>query len=27
MSCGSQQPNEDLAKLIKVPAKECTYPK
>ena len=26
MSCGSQQPNEDLAKVNKVPAKECTYP-
>ena len=26
MSCGSQQSNEDLAKLNKVPAKECTYP-
>ena len=26
MSCGSQQPNEDLAKLKKIPAKECTYP-
>ena len=26
MSCGSQQPNEELAKLNKVPAKECTYP-
>lgn len=27
MSCGSQQPNEDLAKLKKTPSKECTYPK
>ena len=26
MSCGSQQSNEDLAKLNKVPAKECTFP-
>ena len=26
MSCGSQQPNEDLAKLKKIPASECTYP-
>lgn len=25
MSCGSQQPNTDLAKLKKIPAKECTY--
>ena len=25
MSCGSQQPNDDLAKLKKIPAKECTY--
>ena len=25
MSCGSQQPNEDLAKVKKIPAKECTY--
>lgn len=25
MSCGSQQPNEDLAKAKKIPAKECTY--
>lgn len=25
MSCGSQQPNTDLAKLKKLPAKECTY--
>ena len=27
MSCGSQQPNTDLAKLNQVPQKECTYPK
>lgn len=26
MSCGSQQPNTDLAKINKVPPKECTYP-
>ena len=26
MSCGSQQPNTDLAKLNQVPQKECTYP-
>ena len=26
MSCGSQQPNEDLAKVNKVKAKDCTYP-
>ena len=26
MSCGSQQPNTDLAKINKVPQKECTYP-
>lgn len=26
MSCGSQQPNEDLAKLLKISPKECTYP-
>ena len=26
MSCGSQQSNEDLAKLNKIPAKECTFP-
>lgn len=26
MSCGSQQSNTDLAKVNKVPAKECTYP-
>lgn len=26
MSSGSSQPNEDLAKLKKIPAKECTYP-
>lgn len=26
MSCGSQQPNTDLAKLKKIPPKECTYP-
>ena len=26
MSCGSQQPNEDLAKLKKIPTSECTYP-
>lgn len=26
MSSGSQQPNEDLAKLKKLPPKECTYP-
>ena len=25
MSCGSQNPNTDLAKLKKIPAKECTY--
>ena len=25
MSCGSQQHNTDLAKLKKIPAKECTY--
>ena len=25
MSCGSQQPNTDLAKVKKIPAKECTY--
>lgn len=25
MSCGSQQPNTDLAKLKGIPAKECTY--
>jgi DNA polymerase-1 len=25
MSCGSSQPNTDLAKLKKIPAKECTY--
>lgn len=25
MSCGSQQSNTDLAKLKKIPAKECTY--
>jgi DNA polymerase I-like protein with 3'-5' exonuclease and polymerase domains len=27
MSCGSQQPNSDLAAMRKIPAKECTYPK
>lgn len=26
MSCGSQQPNDDLAKLNGVPPKDCTYP-
>ena len=26
MSCGSQQPNNDLAKLKGIPAKECTFP-
>lgn len=26
MSCGSQQPNEDLAKLKKISAKDCTFP-
>ena len=26
MSCGSQQPNTDLAKVNGVPGKECTYP-
>jgi DNA polymerase I-like protein with 3'-5' exonuclease and polymerase domains len=26
MSSGSDQPNDDLAKLKKIPAKECTYP-
>ena len=26
MSCGSQQPNTDLAKFKKIPSKECTYP-
>jgi DNA polymerase-1 len=26
MSSGSNQPNEDLAKLKKIPAKECKYP-
>ena len=26
MSCGSQQSNVELAKLNKVPAKDCTYP-
>lgn len=26
MSSGSNQPNEDLAKLKKIPAKNCTYP-
>lgn len=26
MSCGSQQSNTDLAKVNKVPAKDCTYP-
>lgn len=26
MSCGSQQPNVELAKLNQVPQKECTYP-
>ena len=26
MSCGSQQSNNDLAKVNKVPPKECTYP-
>lgn len=26
MSCGSQQPNMDLAKFKKIPTKECTYP-
>lgn len=26
MSCGSQQPNTDLANVNKVPNKECTYP-
>lgn len=26
MSCGSQQPNEDLAKVNKVSPKNCTYP-
>ena len=26
MSSGSSQPNEDLAKLKKIPVKECTYP-
>ena len=26
MSCGSQQPNTDLAKLNQVPQKDCTYP-
>lgn len=25
MSCGSQQPNTDLAKLKRIPPKECTY--
>ena len=25
MSCGSSQPNTDLAKLKKIPTKECTY--
>lgn len=25
MSCGSQQPNTDLAKLKGIPAKSCTY--
>ena len=25
-ACGSNQPNEELAKLNKVPAKECSYP-
>lgn len=25
MSCGSQQPNTDLAKIKRIPAKECTY--
>ena len=27
MSCGSQQPNDDLAKLNKVRPSDCTYPK
>ena len=26
MSSGSSQPNEDLAKLKRIPAKDCTYP-
>jgi DNA polymerase I-like protein with 3'-5' exonuclease and polymerase domains len=26
MSCGSQQPNTDLAKLKHIPPKDCTYP-
>ena len=26
MSCGSQQPNTDLAKYKQIPAKECTFP-
>lgn len=26
MSCGSQQPNEDLAKLLGISPKNCTYP-
>lgn len=26
MSCGSQQPNDDLAKLNKVKSSDCTYP-
>lgn len=26
MSSGSQQPNEDLAKVLGIPPKECTYP-
>lgn len=26
MSCGSQQPNDDLAKLNKVKPSDCTYP-
>ena len=26
MSCGSQQPNEDLARVNKVSPKDCTYP-
>jgi DNA polymerase I-like protein with 3'-5' exonuclease and polymerase domains len=26
MSCGSQQPNEDLAKVNQVKPKDCTYP-
>lgn len=26
MSCGSQQPNDDLAKLNKVKPSDCKYP-